>query len=509
MALSLGVFLGLLYGVVSDSIVVSFIPLRIVSGLIVFNNRVVYCGDRGFVEEFIDRFNGELIDYGSYTVLPGFIDPHLHLGSLAAWDKIIDLSGVDSIEEMLGIIKEALLREKRASWIIGRGWDHMRFRGKRIPTIRDLERLGTDKPVFLIRVCGHVAVANKVALEKLGMESENIDWNNGILYEDSVSSLWKKALEEIGLEPKSYVDALEKLYRHGIVGIGWMSASLNEVIVYHGIRAVKPHIKIYLEPNSFVEWIKYGLPRNTMNIQGLKIILDGSLGAHTAYLSKPYNDKPDTYGKLNMDMEELEKYLLMAREREYHIAIHAIGDKALDIVLRLYSRYGLIGERIEHASLVRNDQIRLLRDLKPRIALQPGFILSDTWLVERIGWKRLVWTYRIASLSKIAMVGFSSDAPVEPLDPWRNIYAAITRGEYEGLDIATTMEEKIDLLTALHLHTKGSAEVLYYNDKGRLEQGYSADYIVVDRNPLEISDPRELLKIRIIETRIAGHKVYP
>ena len=499
----------LLYGVVADSIVVSFTPLRIVSGLLVFGDRVVYCGDRRFVEGFINRFGGELVDYSGYTVLPGFLDPHLHLGSLAAWDRIVDLSGVDSIEELLSIVKEVLLREKGASWIVGRGWDHMRFKEKRLPTIRDLEQLDTDKPVFLVRVCGHIAVANKAALEKLGRELENVDWDNGLLYEDSVAFLWRKALEEIGLEPKSYVGALEKLYRYGIVGIGWMSALLDEVIVYHGIEAIRPHTKIYLEPNSFVEWIRYGLPRNTLNIHGLKIILDGSLGAHTAYLSKPYNDKPGTYGKLNMDVGELEKYLLMVKEKEFHIAIHAIGDRALDIVLQLYSRHGLIGERIEHASLVRNDQIKLLEDLRPRIALQPGFILSDTWLMERIGWNRLAWAYRIASLSKIAKVGFSSDAPVEPLDPWRNIYAAITRGEYEGLDIAATMEEKIDLLTALHLHTKGSAETLYYNDKGRLEPGYSADYIVVDRNPLEISDPRELLKIRVVETRIAGRKVYP
>lgn len=498
----------LLYGIVSDSIIASFSPLHIVSGLIIYGDRVIYCGERDFVIKFIDRFGGELIDYGSYTILPGFHDPHLHLSALAVWDNIVDLSRAGSIEELVGIVKNALMK-KNTVWIIGRGWDHMRFREKRMPTIKDLDRLDTGKPILLIRVCGHVAVANKSALEKIDGKMKNIDWNNGLLYEESVEHLWRKALEEIGLESRSYIGALDKLYRHGIVGIGWMSASLNEVVAYHSIKTLKPYTRIYLEPKSFMEWIKYGLPIETLDIHGIKIVLDGSLGAHTAYLSKPYNDKPDSHGKLNMDLKELEKYILIARRKQFHIAIHAIGDRALDIILQLYYIHRLKGERIEHASLVRNDQIELMKSLGPRIALQPGFILSDKWLVERIGRNRLAWAYRIASLSRITKVGFSSDAPVEPIDPWRNIYASITRGEYEGLDIRATTEEKIDLLTALYLHTNGSAEVLYYSDKGCLTQGYSADYIVVDKNPLIINDPRELLKIKVIETRIAGQKVYP
>ncbi len=504
-----GCFLGLLLGVVADRVVVSYSPLRVVSGLIVYGGRVVYCGDAGFVEDFIRRFGGELVDYGGYTVLPGFHDPHLHLGSLAAWDKVIDLGSASSIDELLGIVRDVLGRGG-SGWIVGRGWDHMRFRERRLPTLRDLERLGTDRPVLLVRVCGHVAVANRAALEKLGAcGSGDVDWDNGLLYEGCVETMWRKALEEIGLEPGGYAAVLERLYRHGIVGIGWMSASLGELVAYHGLETVKPYTRVYLEPSSFMEWIGYGLPVGTLDVYGVKIVFDGSLGAHTAYLSKPYSDKPCSNGRLNIGVGELEKYMLMAREKGYHVAVHAIGDKALDIVLELYSRHGLVGERIEHASLVRNNQIGLIAGLRPRIALQPGFILSDTWLVDRMGWDRLSWAYRVATLSRVAEVGFSSDAPVEPLDPWRNIYAAVTRGEYEGLDIAVTVEEKIDIPTALHLHTRGSAETLYYSDKGRLEQGYTADYIVVDRNPLEISDPRELLKISIVETRVAGEKVYP
>ncbi len=494
-----------MYGVVGR-VVGSFVPFVVCGGLVVCCGRVVYCGGRGFVERFAETYGIEVYDYSGYTVLPGFIDAHLHLDGVAVEDEVIDLLGCRSIGEVLYRVRRFLARGYRWEWVLGRGWDQELFVDGRMLTGRDLDELGLDKPVLLTRVCGHVAAANKQALQYLS-SSKDVDWEKGVVYGDRVGELWSIGVDSI-VETKGFHGAILKLASKGVTGYTWVSARLKHLLLYWSTPGPKPLTRVMLEPGSFREWISYKLHMGAMGVIGVKIVLDGSLGTWTASLTEPYSDKPGETGKLYHSPGELSKLVSLALENKYHVAVHAIGDKALDILLKTYMEHGAVGERIEHASLVRDDQLQAIAELKPRIALQPGFILSDKWLHERLGEKRIKWAYRINTLSKTTTIGYSSDAPVEPPDPWRNIYAAVTRGEYEGLEISSTREEKVELINALHHHTAGAAETMYVGDAGRLLPGYRADYIVVDKNPLETSDPRELLNIRVLETWIEGLRIY-
>ncbi len=498
-------------GVVADNIVLSYKPLVYARSILIHDGRVVYAGDPGFVEKVVNLFGGDLYDYGSKTIIPGFIDPHIHIDGLALEEKIVDLRNAGSIKEIKELLKK--YAEKTMGWIIGRGWDQEKLVEKRYPTRRDLDEVSSTRPVYIIRVCGHLAVANTLLLEKyIDRELFNrklVDPVNGLVYEDAVHKILDKSLALQELE-KLMEKIMEKILSMGITGLGWVSANLQGLLAINRFTERKPWTRIYLEPNTFSQWLELGLPPGTLGVDGVKILLDGSLGARTALLTKPYKDKPDTVGTLNIDPEKLEKIIVDARNNRYHVAVHAIGDKALDILLKTYHETGCHGERIEHASLVRNDQLEKIRELEIHIVIQPGFILSDTWIMERIGLERIKWAYRIKSLAKHSKaLGFSSDAPVEPVNPWRNIYAAVSRGEYEELEISRyTIEEKIGIKEALYHHTRGSAKTLYIEDRGCLEPGYWADFIVVDRNPLEIMDPRELYKISILETWVNGEKAW-
>ncbi len=504
----------MLYGILADRIHVSFKPVVTVEGLIVFNGMVLYAGRREKIESFVRELGGEIIDYGDKTIIPGFIDPHLHLDSIAFEDNMVDLRGLKNIGEILGEIRDYLREKPYTRAIIGRGWDQDKLAEKRPPYRHELDSISKDKPILLVRICGHMAVANTPLLKMLENTSRGVDADKGFLYEEAVSKALKIIEEYVTIDARDIIEKTIEIARSkGITCFGWMSASLEKVLSLAKTvleeNRITPHIRFYLKPQDFIEWANAGIPPKTLNIDGVKILADGSLGARTAYLSKPYSDKRDTMGTLNISRNELLKIIQKALENGYHTAIHAIGDKTLDIVIEAYSSLKAYGERIEHASLIREDQLTRLAELKPRIVIQPGFILSDTWLVDRIGLERIKWAYRISSLiKKDIIVGFSSDAPVEPPDPWRNIYAAITRGYYEGLDIARhTRSEAIDIETALYLHTEGSAKTLFLANRGCLKPRYYADYIVLDKDPLETTDPRELFNIRIIETRIAGHKL--
>ncbi|MDK2383514.1 MAG: amidohydrolase family protein, partial [Candidatus Korarchaeota archaeon] len=197
------------------------------------------------------------------------------------------------------------------------------------------------------------------------------------------------------------------------------------------------------------------------------------------------------------------------------LAVHAIGDRANDMVLRIYSELGReavrgLRHRIEHASVLRPDQLRLMAELGAAAAVQPHFIISDWWVVRRLGRRRAAWAYPLRTMATAGIpMGFSTDAPVEPLDPWETIYAAVTRGEYEGVELAAeTPGERLGLEESLHYYTMGSAYLVFEEERlGSLVPGKLADYIVVDRDPL-VMEPPEIRGVKVLETVVGGEIVY-
>jgi predicted amidohydrolase YtcJ len=518
-------------GFINGNIYVSFNPLRKATGLVTCGKYIVYSGESEKAERLVKTLNGLLIDLEGLTVMPGFIDVHMHLDMLAVSLNSIDLRGVESIESLKKRLREYYEKHLDSEWIVGRGWDQELFKERRWPNRFDLDEAVSEKPVLLERICGHAAVANTKALN---IVCSNVDISKdpnflrsedgnltGVIVEDAVKLFREYYQSSFSEMLKALDNSLKYTASLGVTTIGFMScdaASLSLLQILKESRGLSVKVRVYLKDTLMHTLSSLGVRRgfgdDNLKIMGIKIFADGSLGARTAWLSEAYSDLPETCGMPTIKEEKLKEIVYECHKAGLQLAIHAIGDKAIDSVI---DSYRLIGEgfsnyrhRIEHASVLRPEQIEKIAKLGLLVAVQPHFIISDWWAVKRVGEKRASWVYPFKSLIKSQVkIGFSTDCPVEPLNPWRTIYAAITRGRREGIELSKyTQDEALALPEALHYYTKGAAYFFFEEENtGILEPGKYADFIALDRDPFEVSLD-ELLSIKTLLTVISGRVVY-
>ena len=515
---------------INGNVYVSFRPIRKVEAFLVVSERVAKTGSSGEILEIAERLGAEIIDLGGKTVLPGFIDSHMHLDELGEYLSMLDLRGVRSIEELKERLRE--FAEEKDGWLRGHGWDQELFKEGRWPTRHDLDEVVNDRPVLLSRACLHAAVLNTKALEVTGL----IDWESkdvirdengeptGIVKEDAFTHAVRK-FDEI-IDEGEYADGILKASEYalskGVTTVGFVSVGERALKVLSTLDSegkLRLRVKAYLNPGENLEVLeslrRLGIRRDfgggRLKIGGIKVLADGSLGARTAWLSKPYSDA-QTSGYPIVSKERLERVVRETHAAGLQMAVHAIGDATIDMVLDVYESLENVenaGHRIEHASLMRPDQIARTRRLGVRLALQPHFVMTDWWVIERVGEERAKWAYPFRSITRAGIpFGLSTDSPVEPLDPWETVYAAVTRGKYEGVPLAElTPDEALTLEEALYAYTAGSAEILMENDLGTLEEGKLADFIIVGSDPFEV-DENELKKIKVLETYVGGERVF-
>ncbi len=512
------------------TIYTSFKPLKRVEALLTVLGRVILSGDTSSIEKLCKSLGCDEVDLEGIAI-PAFVDAHTHIDSVGRALNSLDLRNTRSINELKERLRD--FARDRAGWILGRGWDQELFIEKRWPTRWDLDEVVPDKPVLLIRVCGHVGVVNSKAIELLDLErkfytSPNLVKEHGIatgIVREEVLEFVKRAIEEsedINTISKYISDAEKEFLRYGVTSIGFAGSSLKSLYALMKLdleERLRIRIAVYLLKEDFEVLDRvfrlFPLRSRRVWVRGIKIFVDGSLGGRTALLSKPYSDDPSTYGQQLIDIATLESIARRCSDRRLQLAVHAIGDRALDIVLDVYRSIGhrvVVGNRfrIEHVSVVRDDQLAVLQKLNPVLVVQPHFIITDWWILDRVGIERSSWVYRFKDfIDRGLITAFSTDAPVEPINPWETVYAALTRGELEDIPLSRyTPNQKISLVEALHCYTYGSAYALGLDFVGRLESGFSADIAVVDRDPFEL-EPEELRKISNIATYIEGTKVYP
>ncbi len=516
-------------GFINCEVYSKFKPLKVYEGFAVFHDKVFYLGKEDEVKSLIDRLGGELVDLKGCVVMPGFVDSHLHLSSLGESLRSLDLRGVNSIEDVKKLLKEFALKST-SHWVVGHGWDHELFREKRMLNRFDLDEVSFGKPAILTRVCLHLAVLNSKALEVLRVNerfanSPNVirdaDGNpTGVVREEVLGEILRELREDPHLLREDLNRGIKHLLSNGVTSAGFVNCNLSE---FHALQLVKLtdglplRVRVYLSSGcvNLVDSLRVvrGLGDDYLKVLGIKVFVDGSLGARTALLSEPYHDDPGNYGVQVTSDEDIRKTLQVAAKYGLQIAIHAIGDKAVDIALNAYSSAGNVREsrhRIEHMSLVKEEHLIKAKELGVVAVVQPRFVISDWWVVDRVGSNRVGYVYPFGKICSYLMTGLSSDAPVEPPNPWETIYAAVTRGEYEGVPLSKyTKGESLDLLSALHLHTYGSAYALFLEDvAGTLEVGKYADFIVVREDPLML-DVKGLRKVKVLETYVGGVKVFP
>ena len=432
----------------------------------------------------------------SGIIAPAIVDAHLHITWIGLALQGADLRGARTPEDVA-----LRLARTRGPIAYGRGWDQENFtvRGK-MPTRRLLDRYIPDRPAVAVRVCGHLAVANTLALSISQIHtvySGLVDAETGIVREDAVYHLVEALLEKVNAS-LLVVKALEHIRSHGILGVSSMSCPISEAAALAQIQeAGMPRVRVscYPLPKDLDRALGILGREGKAAIVGIKDFADGSLGARTAYLSVSYNDDPGTRGMRLLDAKTIVKKAGPALSKGFRVAIHAIGDAALDEVLEAYEALspGPNG-RIEHASIVRPGQERRIAGTGVHVIVQPHFRVSDWWIIDRLGRQRLTWAYPFRRLADAGVrLAFSTDSPVEPIDPAETFRAALS----ECNQPSCLPSEALTPEDALLAYTRNAAEASGgpVAELGQIKPGSPACFTV-----LAVDPRREGLRIsRIID----------
>lgn len=501
------------FAIIDARVVKDYAEERFYDGILIIDGRIAYVGDSATTKMLAHQYGVEIMSKKGLFVLPGFIDSHLHVESLGISIKTVDLSSVNSIDELVNTLRRVYDREK-PKVLIGRGWDHENFLEKRMPIAKDLDIVSREVPIVISRICGHVVSVNSLVLdalrEELSVFSDNIVPKDekgrpiGVLFEDAGYLAWDYASSF--LDKKEILQlATKRLASLGITSVGWMSVNksqLNSLLETVAENPLQIRLHLYVEQtliDEVEEYRKRITSNDFLRINGVKLFADGSLGARTAYLSEEYNDKPGWKGVLIHDEKRIMEITSKIIEHGLQPSVHAIGDEAIRNVLRAYKKVnaGKYEARIEHVSLAFPDILEELARQRIVAVVQPRFVISDWWASYRLGY-RVRYLYPFRSMLRYGIkMALSTDSPVEPANPWLTVSAA-----------ESERDESLTRKESLYLYTVGSSIALKRRDIGKLDVGYRADFVLVNFNPFTI--PRQYLNdASVLETYVEGKKVYP
>ncbi len=490
--------------------------------LLLAEGRVAAVGSAEEVEAHPLARRARTLSLGGETVLPGLTDAHAHVGCAARNARAVDLGDCGSLAEALGRIARAGREAGPDDWIQGVNFSDPRWIENRLPTRADLDGLDLPNPVLLTRVCTHIQVANGEALRRGGLpDGAEAD---GILREGAstpVMAALDRWLSRSGAAETAIEAACLRWASFGVTEIQTCCAEEfgmgEEVVAYQRLRAagrLPLRVVLYADVNPPFG-MGSGFGDDRLRYGGFKFFLDGSLGGRTAALSSPYSDDPGNSGLYNWTDEALFERAGRLHEKGVQLLIHAIGDGALDQAIRLLRRLREIGphplgfrHRINHVLLCRDDQFEALRELDPVLDVQPAFVPSDLAMFEsRVGAERMGWGYRWADFVRAGLVvTASSDAPVEPVSPFRGLWAALVRTDEAGRpEGGLTPRQRLTRDEALRLYTVGPVEAAREPRRGRLAPGCLADVTVCDRDILSAS-PEAIRETRAAAVFVGGRR---
>ena len=505
----------------------------------------------GTDEEGKNISSKELIDLKGKMMIPGMADAHLHLYAYCQNLTFVDLSKVQNINEMINLMKEKVKNVKKGDWVKGVNFDQSKWKENRFPTLEEMDSISKDNPVIIKRCCLHAVVANSKALKIAGIgknyqagsggivELDKDSMPNGILREQSTKvfdDILPDPLKDIEVQKKIMQDVLNDMSSKGITTIHTYAAKIwqynEDINIYKNFEKegklplrVTVCIDELFEPEILTKE-KLNNPYRKVQLGAYKIFSDGSMGSRSAALKEPYSDDPKNSGFMLFTQEELNNKILTGYEHGLQPAIHAIGDRALDMTLsaieytlKTTKEKGMTDEeqknrlpfRIIHVQMIDDDLLERMKKLPLVLDIQPIFLCTDLhWIEDRIGKERLKGSFALKTMEKAGLIQTGgSDCPVETYEPLKGIYAAVTRQDMEGYPIEGFLpEERLSVYEALCMYTKnvpyatGQESVL-----GTLEIGKFADLTVLEKNLFKI-DKKEIKDIKVEQTYVAGNCVF-
>ncbi|MBI5289754.1 MAG: amidohydrolase [Chloroflexi bacterium] len=476
----------------------------------------------------------EVIDVGGRFVTPGFTDAHVHLLGTGLGMGSVQLKEVPSVEEALRRVGERVALSPAGSWVTGAGWDQNLWPGAAFPNRLHLDAISPDHPVVLTQASGHCTWVNSAGLRAAGItgatpspEGGAIDIGDdgeptGIL-RDNASRLVTAVMPRLTQTDRiaAIEEAVRSAHMLGVTGVHAMDVSRGEFQALHALNdsgRLGLRVRPFLSHQKLDEWIERGITTgdgdDMLRIGGVKFFTDGALGSLTAWMFEPYEDST-ARGFPLQPVEDLERDVRHCLGRGLAPAVHAIGDRANHEALNIFERARALApalpRRIEHAQLVRADDVARFAALGVTASVQPIHATQDQHKSDR-SWgqrSRLAYAYRSLESSG-ADLAFGSDAPVETMDPLAGIHAAVTRrnaaGEPPG---GWYPNQRVEIEDALRHYTTGPAKAVGEQQRfGRIAKGYHADFVVLSDDPRSQADPMHLLDLPVVITAVGGEIVY-
>ena len=529
-------------GSAADPITLAVVNARVWTGdprrpwadaIAVRGERIAAVGSSAEIRKLAPAAN--VIDAKGAMLVPGFNDAHVHFVSSGINLSSVQLRDARTPGEFVARIKAFAATVPRGTWIMGGDWDHEQW-GGRLPERAWVDSVTPDHPVWINRLDGHMALANSAALRAAGVSRATRDVEGGTIVrdaageptgvlKDNAQALVDRAVPDFSEEQKDrgLVAAMQYVARHGVTSVQNMGSWDDLATVERAHRAGRLVTRIY----SVVPLASWERLRDTVaargrgdawvRIGGLKGFVDGSLGSHTAAFLAPFADAPGDSGLLVSSPEDLYAWTRGADAAGLQVMVHAIGDRAIRLQLDLFQRVARENGprdrrfRIEHAQHIAPPDVSRFSSLGVIASMQPYHAIDDgRWADRVIGPERSRTTYAFRSLRDSgARLAFGSDWFVAPPDPIMGIYAAVTRRTLDEKNPGGWVpEQKIGVEDALRAWTAGSAYASFDDaDKGTLERGKLADFVLIDRDLTRIA-PETIREARVVMTVVGGRVVH-
>jgi hypothetical protein len=483
-----------------------------------------------------------VLDLGEKTILPGLIDVHAHA---IEWAKGILRDEIDAnfpkVRTVADIVEKVRQRAEAGEpgeWIVGYGWDDAKLEERRYVTKQDLDPVSPENPVYLVHLSGHLSLANSAALQLAGVTADTQDPEGGLIERDAAGEatgiLKDTAMPMVArllpgdppdLPSRAAKVVSERALEVGLTTIHDIWVSPEDMRGYQAAHeAGDLKVRIQMVPGVrnvedaeklAAQGLHTGFGDDHLKLGAVKLFTDGGMGARTvAIYDPPVAGEPDNYGLLMWDSDDLQKAHRTLAEAGWQIVTHAIGDRAIDQALDSYQ--AVMKEldlteprfRIAHCGVSTPAIQKRLRELKVIVDGNPSFVYwIGSWFL-KYGPERVRWSYPGKSyFDKGIVAGAGSDVGVTPISPWWGIWAGVVRREMNSGEILAP-KERLTVPQVLQLYTKNGAYIGFEeNEKGSLEPGKLADFIVVDRDVLSIPED-ELKDVQVLMTFVGGKLVY-
>ncbi|HEY3056379.1 MAG TPA: amidohydrolase [Thermoanaerobaculia bacterium] len=506
-----------------------------VDAVAVEGDRIVAVGTTADILAKAPR-DAQRIDLHGRLAVPGFIDDHVHFIDGGFELSRVQLRDAASPQEFARRISEFAKRAGKRAWIIGGQWDEQLWKPYTLPARQMIDAVTPDNPVFVSRLDGHMALANSVTLKLAGITRDTPDPPGGTIVRDAQgepTGLLKDAAmgPVYAVIPSPSVDervtaaraALAEAAKLGVTAFCDMSGgdAYDDLRAYQRLEKrgqLTARVYLFTPISQYERLVRASVEKSfgsdRLRIGGLKGFADGSLGSSTAWFFEPFLNESNNRGLAMEEMTNgaMKRWVTDANAHDLQVAIHAIGDRANDEVLKIYEAQPRDRRfRIEHAQHLNADEIKRFAQTRVIASMQPYHAIDDgRWAETKIGHERAKTTYAFRSLLDAgATLTFGSDWTVAPLDPILGIYAAVTRRTIDGKNPNGWIpEQKITVDEALRCYTVNNAYSMFReNEIGRIVPGMRADIAVLSDDLFKIA-PEKIESVKIDMTIFDGDVIY-